>query len=185
MQYLLLLHSNNGYANAPRCYIKRTLYIAWHVLVILSPGVGVKRRDSVFSLRYELNVSSAWTHCGRYVPAVHVVTHKFMRLPRCYCLRQLRSRSGVRGFIATCSKNPYGCSERAGGRTLRLSVRSTYNYPTNSTEQSHLKATGSSTSQDIPHILWSKFLITMVRRARHLPQSWAKLIQSTSSYPLF
>ena len=99
-----------------------TLYIAWHVLCIYSPGVRVKWRDSVFCLRYELNVSSAWMYCGRNVPAVHVGTHKFMRLSCCYCLRPLGSRSGVRGFVAMCCKNPYGCSERTDVHYFSLFV---------------------------------------------------------------
>ena len=36
MQYLLLFHSNNGFANAPQCYVMRTLPVLFiHNLLIL------------------------------------------------------------------------------------------------------------------------------------------------------
>jgi hypothetical protein len=83
----------------------------------------VKWKDSVFSLRYELNISSAWLYCGCNVPAVHVGAHRFVHLSRCYCLRQFGSLSGVWGFIVTCCKNPYGRSElRTDGRTYYFSL---------------------------------------------------------------
>ena len=40
-------------------------------------------------------------------------------------------------------------------------------------------------NQKIPHILWNPRFIAVFATARHLFLSWAKLIQSMSSYPLY